>query len=194
MTKPDEFIINEVLGTFIQQNVEDIDKNRTGNRFVFPEFAKKDINLPQITVQIGEPSFENIASGDYLEEVEMDNGDYYVTRYKKGVYPVTIYALTVKDKEYEISIDNNPAYLSNKMICNYWIYQVLDTLRTKRKYLLEHFDDVQITGIPVSYEANSTRWVSELSIQIHIKSIWQEKYANGELIASYTLSETVMED
>ena len=189
--KPENFIIHETIGKVLMDNVKDIDVNRNSTKFVFPTFAKIDTSLPQITVKVDAPSFENDSAGDYISEKTLANGDYEVYYYKKALYPVVLYCLTVRDVDYEVIINNDKCFLSNKMLCDFWSHDVITQLRSNRDKLLIDFDNFQIKDKPTSYEASKTRWTAEINCEVQIKSVWVKRYHNGELIKEYTLDKTV---
>jgi len=189
--KPTEFIINETIGKTISKYVRDIKTDRKGDRFVFPTFAKNDTELPQITIEVEGPTFVDVSASNYLQSETLANGDYKEYYYKKAIYPVKIFCMTVRGIEYEVIYDNKKAFMGNKMICDYWSHDVMQQLRIHRDELLLNFDDFKIEGKPESYEASKVRWTAQIDCVVTIKELWVHEYHNGELIRDYTVSTTI---
>ena len=191
------FNIVEILGEIISSNVEDIKKDRKDNKkkWIYPTFAEKDSNLPQITIQLGDPAYTPTGSGNgYWDSETLDNGDQQDTFTKELKVTAHIYVSTAKKNVYEVVKNNEKFTLENQPLNLYLTNEVKNCLFSKRDEFLSssaHIDDIEITSIGLPFESNKDVWATDISCEITLLDEWIKIYRKGTLIADYVLSETV---
>jgi hypothetical protein len=197
------FTVYNELKNLIQTNIT----NPSGEtKWIFPTFATNDSNLPQITIKILNPVYEDDSAGSFLyeedstiteivddEEVEIVvHNEYY---YKKATLPVNIYILTGKQQEYNIDglfYTNQPLniQLTNQIKELLWIAQENNgTFKDK-------ISRVKVLGIDFAFRDNANTWASEIQVEASYKDKWLKQYRDGELVSEYslTLNTTLEED
>ena len=181
------FDIIETVGNLISDNVEDIDKSRSGDRWVFPTFTTTDSNLPQATVELGEVLYENDSAGNFLGEETLPNNSFKQYFYKQGVYPLHIYVLTGKSKSFDVNHNGKTLQLNNKPLNAYLVHKINNMLFLKRGHLLGYFTDFKIIGVSSVFENNKNSWSSDITCEIKAKEIWVKEYKEGKLVSTYSL-------
>jgi len=178
------FDIVETIGTFIQDNVVDIHTTRDGNRWIFPTFPKRNSSLPQVTIQLGQPTYENDSAGDYLYSESLDNGDYKEYYYKKATYIIHLFIISSKEQE----IQAGELFLTNQPLNLYITNSIKYALFKHRGKLLKSFDNFRLENISPVFENNKYSWSSDIACSIKAKDVWCKEYHNGQLIREYTLN------
>lgn len=192
MIRPISFQVVEIVGSLIQNKVEDIDKERDGDRWVFPSFAKKTSNLPQATIDLGDPSYENDSAGNFLYSETLDNGDHKEYYYKKVTYPAHIFVLSQKEKEITVNDSGGSLFLTGKPLNAYITALIKEGLWKYRGDLLVYFDDFKLISVSPVFEDDEYTWSSDMSYEVKAKDMWVREYHKGELIADYSLNTNVI--
>ena len=182
------FTVNEVIGNLISSKVDDLNKNRKGNRWVYPTFPEDDVELPEAIVEVASVSYEPDSAGNYLYSETLDNGDHKEYFYKKAIYTVHVYPITGKRDEFEINDNGRQLYLSNKPLNIYLTSKIIDVTRKNRDQLMNYFDGFDEISVSPSFEDNKNQWASDITFEVKAKDLWVKEYHEGELTKSYSLA------
>lgn len=184
--------LKTVLNAFenlINTHVDDIKPGRTG-RWIFPTFANNDVNLPQITIQIGNPTFEYASGGnDYWQK--NDAGEDVYARTKK--LPLHLYVLTRKSDEIEITENGESKILTNQLLNLHLVEKIKETIfRYRNDFLREaKLEEINITNMDLVFEDTPRVWASDITCELTLLDNWQMEYEANQLINNYELSKQV---
>lgn len=180
------FNVVEVLGNLIQNNISD---PAGKSKWVFPTFPEKDSNLPQVTVKLLSPQFEDDSAGSFLTEDTSDGyKEYY---YKKATVPVNLYIITGKKQSYTVGTGADALYLTNQPLNIYITNQIKELLwreQENKSTFQDTFERVKVLGIDPTFRDTEHSWASEIQCEIKYKDVWVKEYENDELVASYSLT------
>ena len=181
------FDVYEVVGSLLNNNIEDIRLDRKGSRWIFPTFSNNDVNYPNITLNVESVNYVEDSAGNYLYEEMGSDGIYRVYRYKIATAPLLLTVLTGKEDGYTVNINSENAYLKNKPLNIYLLEKVKSVIRTKRKDLLKYFRDINVRSLEMPFDNNKRSYASILNIEVKFREIWVDEYEEGTIINSYTL-------
>lgn len=180
------FDIVDLIGSKLHDNIEDVNKSRTNNRWIFPTFPKSSKNLPQITIELGSITYETDSGNNYLGE-EQSGNVYKIYKYKKSIAPLNLYIISGKEQEYEVIYNLEKLFLTNQKLNIYIANMVKDYIRNNEKEFFDIVSRIQVQSIEPTFDNNDYSWASTVSCEIEFKDIWVEEYVDGLLIKSYSL-------
>jgi len=182
------FDVYEILGAFINSHVSDILPNRTG-KWIFPEFSNTTSNLPQVTIQLENPTYENDSAGDFLtEDYDAENNVYREYFYKRATAIIHMYVVTGRKQEIEVTLNGTKRIFQNKML-NYYLTDLLkNSFFQYRVELLEELLDFRLQYVESPFENDKNTWVSDMRCEVEYKDIWVNEFKDGDLLRSYSLT------
>jgi len=186
------FTVLETFGNLIQDNVQDIKIDRTNKRWVFPEFPEKNTNLPQVVLKLAPFNYESNSNSNiiFTETIGEIYNEYY---YRKATSQIQIYVLTEKRTSYKVTRENTEFHLYGEKLNSYLTNEIKEMIWKQHEFgiLPELFDKAEVTNIEFNYDDTKTVWGSTILCDIVFKDYFVKKYNSGELIASYSLNETI---
>ncbi len=187
------FNIFETIGELITNNIINPKNGTSTERWVYPEFPKKDSNLPQIVLKFGKLSYK-FAANENLIHCETVGNNYIEYYAKRASCPLEIYVLTEKEHDaYKVIIDNKELYLYGEKLNAYITNQVKDLLFKSyiNGFLASRFVSVNVSNIDFNFEANKNVWGSTIICDVEFYDYIVNEYKQGNLIKSYSINETI---
>ena len=183
------FNVVEVIGNLIEDNISDLDCK---SRWVFPTFATNDSQLPQVTVKLLSPTYEDDAAGSFLsEEVLVGDIVYKEYYYKKAIVPVNLYVRTGKTQEFTVGSGDDEMYLKNQPLNIYLAEQIKNLLWLKQENsdtFQDEFERVKVLGMDLAFEDTDTTWSSEIQVEVKYKDVWVKEYDVEGVVSEYSLT------
>lgn len=180
-----QFYIIESLGDILNDNLEDIKKDRKSKTWIMPTFPEADSNLPQLTIQFSNASYEDDSSEDILYEQKDDNS-YTAYKAKKVSANVTIYAISNAKTEFDVSFQGSKIHVTNQK-ANVYLAEYVKNFINQNKALMKSFcNSFKIDNLDIAYQDGTNRWVSEIQCTVEYRDVWAEEYLSGQLINTYS--------
>ena len=191
MTEIKLFNVVEIIGNLIEDNISD-PAGKT--KWVFPTFSTNDSNLPQVTVKMLPPVYEDDSADSFLyEEVSTGTIKYKEYYYKKATVPVNLYILTGKQQSYTVGVGVDALYLTNQPLNIYLTEQIKNLLwkeQENKDTFQDEFERVRVLGIDPAFRDDENTWASEIQLEVKYKDVWVKEYDEDGIVNEYSLTIT----
>ena len=185
------FNVYEVIGNLIEDNISDPAGKA---KWVFPTFTTNDSSLPQVTVKVLSPTYEDDSADSFLEGGAVEDEGSVVYRekyYKKALVPVNVYVITGKTQSYELGSGANARYLTNQPLNIYLAEQIKNLLWLKQENsdtFQNEFERLKVLGIDLAFRDEANTWASEIQLEVKYKDVWVKEYAEDGIVSVYSLN------
>lgn len=190
--------VNDLFINIISDNITDIRTDRLNDRWVFPTLPDSHNynNYPIVVIKTTDKRYLPESAGKFLkEEYDNDNGVYKEYYYNMVEAQCNYFVMTEKDKTYTTIFNGETYGFKNKPLNEYLTGQVIFVLQTKREELLKVLEDAgRNFEVEETFENNKYIWSSQIRFPIKYKEVWVKEYQDGELLSTYTLNKTIIEE
>lgn len=185
------------LYTILNTNLTDIKSDRSGNRWIYPTFPNTDNteNYPLIVTKLESPQEEPDSIGNFLDqEYDSENNVFKEYYYKRMSAVLNIFVLTEKDQGYTVTVNGADRYFKNEALNIYLVEQVKKVLRVERPELMKLFTKFKMDTVEYAFDNNKFSWAGQIRANVEYREVWIMEYQDGELLSSYTLDKTILEE
>ena len=182
----EEFTIVDNIGLLLEQNIEDVRKDRKNNRWIYPSFPESNENLPQIVIEFDSPSYETESANEYLDEEYVGN-IYKIYYYKRAQANINFHIISLRDYGYNVTYDGVTSYQKNQKLNSYIANSVNKFLLSHRNEIEEFCSRFEVVSKDIAFEDGESKWASTITAEVHYRELWTTEYIDGKLIKSYTL-------